>query len=1071
MNLDLTGTSLAHQARTLIALPALPKRILTAFVFLSLLFSGHLVAEEKLDFNRDIRPILSDNCFLCHGPAASTRAAELRLDKREPAVASSAITPGKPDQSELVERIFSDDANSIMPPPDANKKLTPQQKEILKRWIQEGAEYQQHWSFVTPVKQSEVQANSIDQFVTQKLNEHPLTPTPPANPETLIRRVTFDLNGVPPTPTEVEQFKNDINDRGIDDAYQTLVDRLLANNAYGERMALAWLDAARYGDSSVMHADGPRDMWPWRDWVINAYNTNMPFDRFTIDQIAGDLLPNATVEQKIASGFNRNHATSDEGGAFAEELRVEYVVDRVKTTSTVWLGLTMECSQCHDHKYDPISQEEYYQFFAYFNNTTDPGMQTRNGNQSPTVRVISAELRSQLDSLQTSIDTANKNLAERKVTAEPEFLKWVDLASQKATAKIKNTEPLGLTQWYPLDESTGNKLTNSLSGAVAKKEKGKLQTVNRSGSSALDLNGQTQFVSNEKAIEIKNDQPFSFAAWIKTDGKSSGAVFSRMDVPQAYRGYDMWVQRRSIGTHIINTWPSNALKAVSVDQLKINTWQHVVITYDGSQKTPGVKIHIDGKLSGNAVEADTLNGTIETATPFKIGSRSQGGNWKGGVDDIRIYNRALSAQEISSFPGNPIESILSIPPSERQASQLNTLKQHFFTTIDQDSIKASAQLAELASKQTALNAKPLTSMVMQDNPADKMRNTYILDRGQYDAPQEDNPITAGVPAALPPLPELAPKNRLGLAQWLTQPEHPLTARVAVNRYWMMLFGQGLVRTPGDFGAQGMPPTHPKLLDWLAVEFVESDWDVKHLLKMIVMSGTYRQSSQRSSLQQQQDPENLLLSYSPRFRLQGEFIRDQALFVSGLLTDQTGGASVKPYQPPNIWNEVSLNGGLRYRQDKGENLYRKSMYTYWKRSAPMPNMMIFDSPSREKCVIQRARTNTPLQALVTLNDPQFVEAARKLAERILADSPETSTRIDRAYQLCTSRKANPKEHAIIKKLLEDQRQRFTDSPENAKQLLAVGESPRAAATTTEIDLAAWSVICQMILNLDETLTRN
>ncbi len=531
MNRHLTGIFLAHKTHMRIAFSAVPKRILTLAVTICILFSGYLAADEKLDFNRDIRPILSDNCFLCHGPAASTRAAELRLDKREPAIASSAIKPGKPDQSELVERIFSNDADSIMPPPESNKKLTPQQKETLKRWIQEGAEYQQHWSFVSPQRQPK--AKSIDEFVAKKLSAYPLTATPPANPETLIRRVTFDLNGVPPTPTEVEQFKDDINGRGIDVAYQALVDRLLTRNAYGERMALAWLDAARYGDSSVMHADGPRDMWPWRDWVINAYNTNMPFDQFTIEQLAGDLIPNATVEQKIASGFNRNHATSDEGGAFAEELRVEYVVDRVKTTSTVWLGLTMECSQCHDHKYDPISQEEYYKFFAYFNNTTDPGMQTRNGNQSPTVRVVSTELRSQLDTLQLSIEAAKKKLAERKVAAEPEFVKWVDQASQRAATKTKNSEPTGLIQWYPLDESTGNKLTNSVSGAVANKEKGKLQTVDRSGATALDLNGQTQFVSNEKTIEIKHDQPFSFAAWIKTDGKSSGAVFFTHGCPSS----------------------------------------------------------------------------------------------------------------------------------------------------------------------------------------------------------------------------------------------------------------------------------------------------------------------------------------------------------------------------------------------------------------------------------------------------------------------------------------------------------------------------------------------------------
>ena len=1043
------------------------------FAILSACFSWLIVSVAwcgEIDFNRQIRPILSDNCFTCHGPAESTREADLRLDVRDDAIESGSLVPSSPDESELIARVFAEDADLLMPPPDSNKRLTTEQRNLLKQWVAEGAEYQQHWSFVPPKKADGVNGeHPVDHFIGKRLAEAGLDFSPPAELPTLIRRVCFDLTGLPPTPEQVDAFLVDARTRGKDVAYETLVDRLLASQSYGERMALAWMDAARYGDTSVMHADGPRDMWPWRDWVINAYNANMPFDQFTIEQLAGDLIPEATIDQKVASGFNRNHATSDEGGAFAEELRVEYVVDRVQTTSKVWLALTMECGQCHDHKYDPISQQEYYQFFAYFNNTTDPGMQTRNGNQTPVVNVVDAERQAKLAELQEKIDSIKGKIDRYKADAEQRFVGWAEQKTAEFAGSENGKQELsGLAQWFPLDEIGENQIKNDVTGAIAVLEKGKLQSGDRDGSKTLILDGQTQFVCAENPPELKHDQPFSFAAWVKYDGRSGGAVFARMDESNAFRGYDMWIQGANIGTHIIHSWSDNAIKVVSQDTLKTDTWQHVVISYDGSQKASGVKIYLDGKLSANKVEADSLTGTLETGVPFKIGSRHTTATWKGEVDDIRIYDRALTEAEVPLAKDDVIGGILATAAADRSESQVATLQNLFFAQ-DDGYQKISKSLAAVTKQRADLDAKPITSMIMTDNPSDKMRMTYVLNRGQYDSPREDSPVEVGVPAALPPLPADAPPNRLGLAQWLTSGDHPLTARVAVNRYWMMLFGNGLVRSVSDFGSQGTPPTHPELLDWLAVDFVESGWDVKRMLRSLVLSRTYRQSSRQEPRHAQQDPQNSLLSRSPRFRLQGEFIRDQALAISGLLTEQVGGPGVKPYQPVNIWNEVSLNGGLRYQQDQGNKLYRKSMYTYWKRSAPMPNMMIFDAPSREKCVVQRARTNTPLQALVTLNDPQFVEAARRFARRLIVAESNDSARIDLAYRLATARPASDREIAILTDVLAVERQRFADDPESAIKYLSVGAQQRDE-TIDNAEHAAWTVIAQMIMNLDETLTR-
>ena len=1036
-----------------------------------------LPAADAIDFNRDIRPILSSNCFLCHGPDAHDRKAKLRLDTREGAIRLNdgvrAIDPDALADSEFLHRIASSDKEEIMPPPESHKVLSEEQKTLLRKWILSGAEYKEHWAFLPPAKTTAPSTrekarihNPVDSFILANLAKAGLKQSAEADRRTLIRRVTYDLTGLPPAPGDVEAFVSDKSPQ----AYEKVVDRLLATERYGERMALAWMDAARYGDSSVMHADGPRDMWAWRDWVIDAYNSNMPFDQFTTEQLAGDLLPDATIGQRVASGFNRNHATSDEGGAFAEELRVEYVVDRVKTTANVWMGLTMECAQCHDHKYDPISQREYYQMFAYFNNTTDPGMQTRGGNQSPVVNVPPREQADKLAGLRKAIEASDRKLDEYRRAAVPEHVKWLRVAQKSAGNAAP--EPDGLAHFFPLDERDGKQVKAGVGGGVGQVG-GKLSPAGRDGGGGLRFDGKTSITFSSWPPR-ERDQPFTFAAWLKVPGNGNGSVMARMDVGQAFRGYDFWIQNRAVGTHIISNWPQNALKVVSAQPLAADKWQHVAVVYDGSSKASGVKIFIDGKLVGNKVEQDTLKDSIATQTPFKIGSRSSGGNFNGEVDELRVYNRALSGSEIQRLGGAPIQGILATPADKRTQEQKMLLLEHYLSSKDKGYQQLVASHNKLLAEENGIKGQKGTSvMVMQDNPSNKIRKTYILDRGAYDQPIKEGPdavIHPGIPSALPDLAEGAAPNRLGLARWLTSGKNPLTARVAVNRYWALLFGRGLVKSVDDFGNQGSPPSHPELLDWLAVDFVESGWDVKRMIKQIVLSATYRQSSKLTPQLAKADPENILLARSPRFRLQGEFIRDTALDVSGLLVTHVGGPSVKPYQPPNIWNEVSLNGGLRYKRDSGEKLYRRSMYTYWKRSAPMPNMLIFDAPTREKCMIQRPITNTPLQALVTLNDPQFVEAARALSQRLIKEGGNnTASRINLGFHLVLSRPATPDETTVIERILGNQLARFRSDPKKATEFLAVGDTTRDE-TLDAAEHAAWMVVGQLLLNMDEALTR-
>jgi mono/diheme cytochrome c family protein len=1039
------------------------KDCLTLFLLaVSISASSAIAAEESaVSFNRDIRSILSANCFTCHGPDDKRREADLRLDEEDGIVAAFG---GGLSKSAAWQRIISKDPDEQMPPPDSHLELKPEQIGTLKRWIDAGAKWEGHWSFIPPAKpplptvsQPGWVKNPIDSFILRRLEEAGLSVTAEADRERLLRRVTLDLTGLPPTLEEIDAFLSDDSAN----AYEKVVDRLLKSPHFGERMALVWMDAARYGDSSVFHADGPRDMWPWRDWVINAYNANKPFDQFTVEQLAGDLIPDATVDQKIATGFNRNNATTDEGGAIAEEFRVEYAVDRVKTTSMVWMGLSLECAQCHNHKYDPITMEDYYRVFAYFNQASDPGMQTRKGNQSPIVDVFDAKQLAESAILKERLPPLEGHLKERDAAAEEDFQKWLTVAS--ADADGESLLPGGAALHLTLDES----LVDLVDVDRKIEVKGKTLWSDGKFGKAFQLDGGN-WIDLGQAADFTHTDGFSYGVWIKPQGNASGTVLAKMDDGSAYRGFDMLFTGGKLAVHLINSWPTNAIKVNTKNAIGKDEWQHVFVTYDGSSKASGVKIYFDGKPQEWTIEQDRLSATIRAEVPLYVGRRSTSAPFKGLVDDVRIYPRALSESEVQALAGSdPIRPLLAVKSSERTAEQTRVLRTHYLTSIDGLYQNALKQVAELKAKIAASEKPVSTVMVMADVP--EMRQTFMLERGNYSSPLKDSPVSPGVLASLPPLPEGAPANRLGLAQWLVQRDHPLTARVTVNRYWYMLFGAGLVRTLEDFGAQGEWPSHPALLDWLAVDFVESNWDIKRTLKQMVMSATYRQSSRVTPQLLEADPENRLFARGPRFRLQGEFIRDSALAASGLLTNTVGGPSVKPYQPDGLWLEVALSGA-RFTRDNGEKLYRRSMYTYWKRSAPAPSLTIFDTPTREKCSLRRSRTNTPLQALVTLNDVQFVEAARSLAERTLKHGGDTlDSQIEHAYRLVTGVRPNSLVRVILKESFEQELPVFQNDLERAKKLISAGESKRDESLDAARH-AAMTVIMSMILNLDETLTR-
>ena len=1010
-------------------------------LFLPALALCALADAATVRFSKDIRPIFSDKCFTCHGPDASNRTTKLRLDTERGARIDSGsgrkiIVPGDPASSELYLRVSSGDPARRMPPAYAGHAgLTQSEIDLIETWIDQGAEWSGHWAFVPPqsprtpaVRQADWVKNPIDAFVLKRLETEGLSPSPQAARETLIRRVSLDLNGLPPSLEEIDAF---LADRSAN-AYEKVVDRLLSSPRYGERMAARWLDAARYADTNGYQTDAERYMWRWRDWVIDAFNANKPFDEFTVEQLAGDMLPNATLEQIVATGFNRNHRGNGEGGIVDAEYAVEYVVDRVDTTSTVWLGITMGCARCHDHKYDPFTQKEFYGMFAYFNNVPERGKAFKYGNSPPFVQAPTAEQQETLAAMSAEIDSLKRRRARLIEEGRRARLDWERSA---AAAPADWTDARGqVAAW---------------------------------GSEAAEA------FDGKRAVELGDIADFSFydrftaSAWIRP-AAADGAIVSRTrDIPaeedtQSNPGWGFYLKDGRLQVNLVNRWLDDCLRIDSEPKIARNEWRHVAFTYDGSRLASGLNLYIDGKPVAKKIVRDEMNQEIKSKEPLTIG-RGLGLGFQGLMKRVSVWSRALTPEEIAvEAVRERIDRLAAVPGERRSPAAQRKLDRAYANRFGPAELTAlTAKIRGLEDERQRFSDSIPTVMVMRERRIP--RKTYRLDRGAYDAPAEE--VQPGAPAVLA---RQSPRNRLEFARWTASRDNPLTARVTVNRLWQMLFGTGIVKTVEDFGAQGEWPTHPQLLDWLAVEFMESGWDVKHILKTIVASAAYRQSSRTGGELIERDPENRLLARGPRFRLPAEAVRDQALAISGLLVEKIGGPSVKPYQPPGLWSDLA--GTKDYQMDKDENLYRRSLYTFWKRAVPPPAMMNFDSAGREACTVRAVRTNTPLQALNLMNDFAFVEAARALAARAMREADGgAEARLSYAFRLAAARRPSPDELAVLVEGFRHQRSRFAGDEAAAEALLAQGARP-PDAPLPPAEWAAYTTMASLILNLDETITK-
>ena len=1037
-----------------------------------------LCAAEPLDYNRDIRPILSEKCFKCHGPDAAAREGKLRLDVRADALAerrsgSIPIVPGKPDLSEVVQRIESRFADERMPPADSHVTLAAAEIATLRRWIAEGAEYRPHWSFSIPAQTAlpGIQnpkfkiENPIDRFIFARLEKENLTLSPEADKPTLLRRVALDLTGLPPSPAALDEFLAD----GRPDAYERAVDRLLASPRYGERMATDWLDAARYADSNGFFRDNTRQIWPWRDWVIGAFNRNVPFDQFTVEQLAGDLLPDATAEQKIATGFNRNHMVTGETGIIDEEYRVEYVADRLETTASVWLGLTVGCARCHDHKFDPISQRDYYQLFAFFNSGVEKGLVSPD-DPPPVMDVTTPAQRAELEALREKRTAAERAFAQLTEPLKPAIAEWARGAGEELT--VPRAQLVA-----HVDFETGSVPRAPADPRLPRaSEKGGVYYEAGLVGQAARFDGMQHFELPPE-IPLDADKPWTIGLWVKPSASLVG-VISKIEPAGDRRGFELIWAKGQLQINLVDRWVVSAIEVVTKDPIKGADWHQLIVSYDGSGQAAGLRVFADGLEIGVSVVRDSLRGPITNREPVRIGRRDSGLGFYGQLDEVRLLAAVVTpAIAREWFWSERLRGILALASEKRDARQAKLVLDCYVERHGDPATRAASPLAESArSADEAFRARLPKTLVMQEVAVPPV--TRVLKRGQYDAPGEV--VTADVPAFLPPLGAAAPRNRLGLARWLTAPGHPLTARVEVNRRWLQCFGEGLVATLSDFGSQGEMPSHPELLDWLAVRFVESGWDVKRLLRLIVTSATYRQSSVATPALLQRDPENRLLARGPRFRLPAEMIRDQALAVSGLLVEKIGGPPVKPYQPPGLWEAVSYNGELSYQPDRDEGRWRRTVYSFWKRTAPPPGVQLLDGPTRETCVVRRPRTNTPLQALLLLNDETYVEAARALAASVLTRPGELRSGMDpvsardggraaEIFRRATARLPDAKESTALAGLFVRQRARFAADPAAARKLVDVGASS-VGHELAAVELAAWTVVAQTVLNLDEVVTR-
>jgi len=1041
--------------------------------------SGAAQADASVKFNRDIRPILSENCFACHGPDANARKAKLRLDtkdgifektpKREPAV-----VPSNLEKSELWQRITATDEDDMMPPPESHKVLKAEQKELFRKWILAGAPWQGHWAYIKPERPSvpNVKAsgfsvrNPIDAFILAKLQSKGLKPAPEADKRTIARRVSLDLTGLPPKPELVERF---LKDRSPD-AYAKLVKDLMNSPQWGEHRARYWLDAARYADTHGLHFDNYREMWPYRDWVIKAFNGNMPFDRFTLEQLAGDLLDDPDSDQLVATGFHRCNITTNEGGTIDEENLANYANDRVNTTGWVWLGSTLNCAACHDHKFDPFTQRDFYAMEAFFRNTTQPAKDGNVKDSTPSLLVPQTpEDVARWAALPAELDTAKATVDDRRKAARPSFNIWV--ADAEADDFDKDIPGNQMIAHVPLNERNSNEVV-----AIVGERK------------TIPLSGEIEFQDGKlgPALVLKKDQTidvgdvgdfertnaFSYGAWVRVSKASgSSGVLARMDVGAEFRGWDLMQSEKKFSVHIVHKWPDNAIKvSTKADVIKEKVFQHVFVTYDGSGKAKGVKMFIDGVDTPLATDKDALTDSIRTGTSFRIGQRSKGLEFeRGRVQDVRVYERKLSGKEIVALAKVvPIRQALAVTSDKRTPEQKDAIYDYWLTTRDETYVQLAKAHATLKSEQDAIRERnPVTHV--QREKKDSMPMAAILFRGQYDKPKDK--VVAATPGVLHRMPTDAPTNRLGLAKWINSPDNPLTARVTVNRFWQEVFGTGLVKSADDFGTTSEPPVNPELLDWLAVEFIESGWNVKHIFELIVTSSTYRQSAEVTPEKLDKDPQNRLCSRGPRFRMDAEMVRDYALAASGLLSEKVGGPSVKPYQPEGVWEAVAMpeSNTKKYKADSGTGLYRRSLYTFWKRAAPPALMDIFNAPSREVCAVRRERTNTPLQALATLNDPQFVEAARVLAQDALACRKNEDEAVDEMAMRLLARPLTSKEKVVIKETLAKMRAFYEQQPGAAKEFLDVGES-KASDAVPAPPLAAMTMVANQLMNLDEVLNK-
>ncbi|HYK89344.1 MAG TPA: DUF1553 domain-containing protein, partial [Acidobacteriota bacterium] len=943
---------------------------------------------KPVDFDRDIRPILSDNCYACHGPDEKKRRASLRLDTREGAFAKSNVIVAKdPERSRLIQRISSADPDFHMPPPESDRVLTENQIALMRRWVQEGAKWETHWAYVPPkcpdlpkVKLELWPRNEIDYFILNRLEREGLKPSPEADRATLLRRVTLDLTGLPPTPADVDSF---LADRSAG-AYEKRVDALLHSPHYGERMAMQWLDLARYADTHGYHIDSHREMWRWRDWVTDAFNRNLPYDQFTVEQLAGDLLPGATVEQKIASGFNRNHMINFEGGAIPEEYQVEYVVDRVETTSVAWMGMTLGCARCHNHKFDPITQKEFYQFYAFFNNVSEEGLDGKTGNAHPYLQLPSDAQKARLDELGAAIKERQSLLTETRI--KPIQDEW----EKGFLGRVAAAPHDGLAAHYEMDGSFSDVSGHYRHGRTVQGDP--TFGPGRIGKAA-NFDGDTRVKFDNFALG--GSGPFTLAFWLNGSGHMPIAVLQQIDNASTRRGFEIlledlnlvgiqrWAARLTV--RLTSRWPDNGIELRTKDHLEFGDWYHITVRYDGSVKATGLQVYIDGKRAETETVRDSLSEPISTMGELEIGNKETGSAFTGQVDDLRVYSRALAGGEIDQLAIHyPIHALLSGVTGRRSEREVARCRDYFLTYVaPKDLRRAHSELKRLLLEKKELE-KTIPSVMVMDE-LEKPRQTFVLARGDYR--NRTDPVKPGVPAVLPPLPKDAPLNRLSLARWLVDPGNPLTARVAVNHFWQMYFGTGIVKTSEDFGSQGEPPVNQELLDWLATEFLRTKWDVRAMQRLIVTSSTYRQASRITSELLERDPENRFLARGPRFRLPAEIVRDNALAISGLLNPEIGGPGVFPYQPKGLWEEMAFGDGFSaqsYTPSHGKDLYRRTLYTFWKRSVPPPSLLTFDAPDREKCMARRAPTNTPLQALVLLNDPTYVEAARGLAQRVLRE---------------------------------------------------------------------------------------